>query len=455
MRVAIVGSGPAGFYAADYLLKAKDIVFDVDMFDRLPAPFGLVRFGVAPDHQRIKLAAKAFERTASSDRYRFFGNVALGRDLAVGELREHYDQVLLAVGSATDKRLAIPGEDLSGSHAATAFVGWYNGHPDFREEVFDLDCERAVVVGVGNVAMDVTRVLIRNPDELAPTDIAGYALDALRRSRVREIVLLGRRGPAQAAFDEGELADIVELAGVDVAVEPEPVRAAREDLASLDSAAKKNVSYLQKLIDRPGTGAERRVRLRFLASPVELVGHAGRVRGVRVEKNQLARRADGSVVARGTGEYEVIEAGLVMRSIGYHGIPLEGVPFDERNGIIPNVDGRVSDAGGAVQAGMYVVGWIKRGPTGLIGTNKSDAKQTVDQMLEDARRTRGDAASVRDRDAAERLLRERAVRAVTYPQWRVVDALEVAQGTRLGKVREKFYSVEAMLAALEAAARGS
>jgi len=453
MRVAIVGSGPAGFYAADYLLKAKDIVFEVDMFDRLPAPFGLVRFGVAPDHQRIKQAAKAFERTASSDRYRFFGNVSVGRDVGVDELRELYDQVLFAVGSATDKRLGIEGEDLAGSHAATAFVGWYNGHPDFRQESFDLDCERAVVVGVGNVAMDVTRVLIRSPDELAPTDIAGYALEALRKSRVREIVLLGRRGPAQAAFDQSELADIVELAGVDVSVDAAAVNAALPELATYDSATKKNVLYLKSLLERSPSGAERKVVLRFLASPVEILGDAGRVRAIRIEANQLVRRGDGSIAARGTGVYEVIETGLVMRSIGYHGIPLPGLPFDERSGVIPNRDGRITSDNGAAEPGLYAVGWIKRGPTGLIGTNKSDAKQTVDQMLEDARAGLERPALQRDPEAIERLLHERGIRPVTYPQWRILDTLEVAAGERLGKVREKFCSVQAMLEALEAAAR--
>jgi ferredoxin--NADP+ reductase len=452
LSVAVVGSGPAGFYASDLLLKSKDVVATVDMFERLPAPFGLVRFGVAPDHQRIKLAAKAFERTASSDRFRFFGNVRVGIDVSSAELRDRYDQVLYAVGSATDRRLGVVGEDLRGSHAATAFVGWYNGHPDFIEEKFELDCERVVVVGVGNVAMDVTRVLVRDTDELAKTDITDYALQALKKSAVREVVLLGRRGPAQAAFDQGELQDIVELSGVQVVVDPEPVRQAAASLAGLNSAARKNIEYLMRLADAGERDAPRRVRLRFLSSPLMLLGDGERVSALRIEKNRLVER-NGRIAAEGTGEHEDIECGLVMRSIGYHGVPLPGLPFDERNGVVPNVEGRVTEGvGGEPLVGLYVVGWIKRGPTGLIGTNKSDAKETTDRMLEDARRMREQSAPPRAGDIAA-LLAERSVRFVTFPQWRVLDEMELLAGQKLGKVREKFHTIESMLAALESSAR--
>jgi len=450
LRVAIVGSGPAGFYAAEWLFKAKELAVEVDLYERFPAPFGLVRFGVAPDHQKIKRVSAAFERTAQHPGFRFLGNVNVGVDISAGELKKHYDQVVYAYGSATDRRLGVAGEDSGGSHPATAFVGWYNGHPDFVTERFDLSCERAVVVGMGNVAMDVTRVLIRSSDELANTDIAPYALDALRTSRISEIVLLGRRGPAQAAFDQGELQDIAELAGVDVIVDREHALAAVEESASLDAAARKNAAYMAELANRGSTGAPRRVVLKFLVSPVELLAEADRVVGVKIEHNELVRRPDGSASARGTGRHEVLPAGMVMRSIGYQGTALPGVPFDERTSVIPNVEGRVTESkGGAVIPGVYAVGWIKRGPTGLIGTNKNDAKETADRMLEDIPRLEPAADEHRSRAAVDRLLADRGVRVISFADWRRIDAAELAAGKPLGKVREKFCSAEAMLAALK------
>ncbi len=448
--MAIVGSGPAGFYTAEWLFKAKDLAVEVDLFERFPAPFGLVRFGVAPDHQKIKKVSAAFERTANNPGFRFVGNVNVGTDVSAEEIRTHYDQVVYAYGSATDRRLGVPGEDLLGSHPATAFVGWYNAHPDFVLEQFDLSCERAVVVGMGNVAMDVTRVIIRSPDELANTDIAPYALQALRNSRVREIVLLGRRGPAQAAFDQGELQDIAELEGVDVIVDREHAQAAVAESAGLDAAARKNAAYMAQLAERGSTGAPRRVVLRFLVSPAELLAEAGRVNGVRIELNELVRRSDGSVSARGTGQHEVLPAGLVMRSIGYHGTALPGVPYDERGGVIPTVQGRVtSGSGGAVIPGVYAVGWIKRGPTGLIGTNKNDAKETADRMLEDVPALTPAADEYRPRGAIDELLKGRGVRAISFADWRRIDSAELALGKQAGKIREKFCSAGEMLAALE------
>ena len=445
-----MGSGPAGFYTAEWLLRAKDLAVEVDLLERFPAPFGLVRFGVAPDHQKIKKVSAAFERTANNPGFRFLGNVNVGSDVSAEELKNHYDQVVYAYGSATDRRLGVPGEDLLGSHPATAFVGWYNAHPDFVSEQYDLSCERAVVVGMGNVAMDVTRVIIRSPDELATTDIAPYALTALRSSRVREIVLLGRRGPAQAAFDQGELQDIAELEGVDVIVDREHAQAAVAESAELDAAARKNAAYMAQLAERGPTGAPRRVVLRFLVSPVELLAEGGRVNGVRIEQNELVKRADGSVSARGTGRHEVLPAGLVMRSIGYQGTALPGVPYDERAGVIPNAQGRVkTSSGGEVIPGVYAVGWIKRGPTGLIGTNKNDAKETADRMLEDVPNLTPVADEYRSRGAIDELLRGRGVRAVSFVDWRRIDAAELALGKQAGKVREKFSSAAEMLAILE------
>jgi ferredoxin--NADP+ reductase len=446
LRVAIVGSGPAGFYAADYLLKNQQLKVEVDMFERLPAPFGLVRFGVAPDHQSIKRVAAAFERTAQLPGFRYFGNVEIGRDITIEDLRRSYHEVLIATGSPTDRHLNVPGEDLEGSAAATSFVGWYNAHPDFCDLRFDFDAERAVIVGMGHVALDAARILLRDPQELEATDIPDYALQALRRSRIREVVLLGRRGPAQAAFDQGELFDIAQLANVDVLVEG---TAEIPHFEHLDHAARKNVEYIAELMQAPRKDAARRLRLRFLTSPVELLGDsAGHVRALRVENNELVVRANGSVVAQGTGKLETLETRMVLRSIGYQGVQLPGLPFDPKAATIPNLHGRITEAPeSGVIPGLYTVGWIKRGPTGLIGTNKLDAKETTELMLEDALQRLG-TTSIPDRDAALKLLQHKGVRIVTFEDWHRLDELEQAAGKARGKVREKYAHIDEMLAAL-------
>ncbi len=436
-RAAIVGSGPAGFYASEFLLRAG---LAVDLYERLPVPFGLVRYGVAPDHQSIKRVAAAFDRTAKHPQFRFRGNVDVGHKLSVLQLRRSYDAVVLAYGAATDRKLGVPGEELSGSHPATAFVAWYNAHPDFVSQRFDLSHERAVVVGMGNVALDVARVLIRSPAELSETDIYGPALLALRESHIREVVLLGRRGAAQAAFDQGELADIVALDGVSVSVEGDTNFAAREDA---DQATRKNLEYLAGLprVAEPG---KRRVRLRFLASPVEFVGSAGRVEALRIEENELVDKG-GAVSARGTGRFERLDTGLVIRSVGYQGTAMPGVPFDDRRGVIPNQAGRVLVEGGAVDPGLYVTGWIKRGPTGLIGTNKACAKETTDRVLEDLATLPKPAHEV---SAVDAVLADAKLRVVGYDDWRGLDATELERGKLAGKLREKIPSVVQMLALL-------
>jgi ferredoxin--NADP+ reductase len=443
-RAAIVGSGPAGFYAAEFLLRAG---LAVDLFEKLPAPFGLVRYGVAPDHQTIKRVAAAFDRTAKQPGFRFRGNVEVGRSVAVEELASAYDVVILAYGASTDRHLGVPGESLEGSHAATAFVAWYNSHPEHRANRYDLSSERAVVVGIGNVALDVARVLVRNPEELKGTDIAEPALSALRESRVREVVLLGRRGPAEAAFDQGELADIVGLSGVEVVVEGATSFVVPE---GAEAAVRKNVEYLATLPREASAKAERRVRLRFLASPNEVLGDGRRVTGLRFEENELVE-SGGKSVARGTGRMHDLETGLVIRSIGYHGTPIPGVPFDAKRGVIPNQGGRVLAEGGRPTPGLYVTGWIKRGPSGLIGTNKACAKETADAAL-------ADLASIAPRTVTasdiDRRLEEKGVRVVDYAAWRLVDQVELDRGKSLGKVRDKISTVEEMLAAaLPAAGR--
>ncbi len=447
--MAVVGSGPSGFYAAEALFRTPDLAVAVDMLDRLPAPYGLVRYGVAPDHQKMKSVIRMYEKTAAHPAFRFFGNVRLGRDVTVPELRGMYDQIVYAMGCETDRRLGVPGEDLRGSHSATEFVGWYNGHPDHRHGAYDLSVETAVVFGIGNVAMDVARVLARDPEELAPTDIAGYALDALRRSRVRDVWVIGRRGVAQAAFSPKEIEELGTLAGVDLLVDPaqleldDATRAEVED----DTNARKNVEYLEEKAEMGPAGHERRIHLLFQASPVRLVG-GERVEGVEIERNALVRDERGAVKARGTGAREVIPAGLVFRAIGYHGIPVEGVPFDAKRGIVPNDDGRVLDPAGRPLPGEYVVGWAKRGPSGLIGTNRGCSAGTAAHMVADL--PAGVTGGAAGPDALASLLAGRGVRAVTFEDWKRLDRLEEERGRPLGKIRERFLSVDDMIAALAA-----
>jgi ferredoxin--NADP+ reductase len=429
-------------------------VVEVDMFDRLPTPYGLVRFGVAPDHQKIKSVTATFDKIAVSHRFRFYGQVEFGKDVKVDDLREHYHQILYATGAQTDRRMAIPGEELEGSHAATDFVAWYNGHPDYRDCQFDLQQEQVAVVGVGNVAVDVARILCRTADELAATDISEYALEALRKSRIREVYMLGRRGPAQAAFTNPEIKELGELADADLVVLPDEValdeltRAALE--RSQDPATLKKVEILQAFGRRGPTGKSRKLVLRFLVSPVELIGNGGgRVVAMRLVKNQLQLSSAGTLQARPTGKFEELPAGLVFRSVGYRGVPLAGVPFNESWGVILNEKGRVLNPDSRQPVvGEYVTGWIKRGPTGVIGTNKPDAAETVAAMLEDLARGVILRPSHPDASAAEALIRQRQPNYFSYADWRRLNELEVARGRAAGRPRVKFTRVEEMLAAL-------
>lgn len=450
LRVAIIGSGPSAFYAADYLLRRGISDVEIDMFERLPTPYGLVRGGVAPDHPKIKSVTRAYERTAHDPRLRFFGNVEYGRDLHHVDLIRHYHAIIYAVGAQTDRRLNIPGEDLPGSHAATEFVGWYNGHPDYCDLTFDLTQESAVVVGNGNVAMDVARILARTYEELHPTDIAPHALEALRDSRVKTIYVLGRRGPAQAAFTNPEIKELAEMEAADVIVPLEDVQLDPLSAASLrdaDRAAVRNVEILTGYAKRPATGKPRQIIMRFLVSPVEILG-TERVEAVRIGKNELYQTADGSLRPRPTGETEVIPAGLVFRSIGYHGVALPEVPFDDVMGVIPNAEGRVIEPDGSFRTGEYVVGWIKRGPTGIIGSNKPDALETVERLLEDAAAGRLLHPPHPDRQDIEDALAQRQVRVVSFDDWCLIDQLECQRGRAIGRERIKFTHVEDILAAL-------
>ncbi len=450
LRVAIVGSGPSSFYAALALFKQKGLKAEVDIYDRLPTPYGLVRFGVAPDHQSIKGVTRVYEKIAFSERLRFFGNVQVGQDISVTELEKHYDQIVYATGSETDRRLGIPGEDMEGSYTATEFVGWYNSHPDYCHRSFQLSSERVAVVGVGNVAMDVTRILVKNPDQLSPTDIADKALKVLCQSRVREVILLARRGPAQVAFSPREIREIGNLEGVDLVVDSQEMELDTASKGSLKKEDIQNVVYLREK-SREGEGRHsRKVRLRFCVSPVEILGQHGCVRAVKIEQNELYRDERGRIRPRGTGRYQVLPVGLIFRSVGYRGLPLPGVPFDEKRGLICNREGRVTDASsGLVVPNQYVVGWIKRGPTGLIGTNKGDSAETVKRMVEDIGGRSAPVNPDKTPGAVDRLFATKELRVVSFEDWKLLDQREVEEGERFGKIRQKLATVPEMLEAIE------
>jgi ferredoxin--NADP+ reductase len=440
VRAAVVGAGPSGFYATDQLLDAG---FEVDLFDALPTPYGLVRAGVAPDHPKIKSVTRVYTKTAQRPGFRFFGGVELGADVAREELLARYHAVVYAVGTASDNRLGIPGEGLAGAHAATEFVGWYNGHPAHADRVFDLGAERAVVIGNGNVAIDVARMLMLTAEEVAPTDTADHALAALATSAVREVVLLGRRGPAQAAFTNPELLELGELARADVVVDAADLQldsasAAWLDSEAADRTARRNVEILRDYAARRPSGRSHRVVLRFLRSPVQVLGDdTGRITGVRVAVNRIEAAPDGRLHAVPTGEEEVIACGLVLRSIGYRGTALPGVPFDDRGGLIRNEGGRVADAAGAPCPGEYAVGWIKRGPSGVIGTNKKCAADTVARIVEDRDAGRLATPAHPERDDVEAWLRGRVERLVTWDGWTAIDAHETRAGELQGRPRVK------------------
>src|SRR6476661_8781349 len=411
-RAAVVGAGPAGFYLTDQLLAAG---FAVDLYDVLPTPFGLVRSGVAPDHPKIKSVTRVYDKTAQHEAFRFFGGVELGSDISREELLERYHAVIYAVGTATDRRLGIEGEDRPGSVAATEFVAWYNGHPEFADHDFPLHADRAVVIGNGNVAIDVARMLVLDPDELTPTDTADHAIAGFGGAAVRDVVILGRRGPGEASFTNPELRELGELARADIIVHPEDLEGIDTD--ALEPTPRRNVEILRDYAQRERTDKTHSIELRFFRSPLELVGDDadGHVSGLRVVRNELV---DGRAVP--TEEEEVIECGLVVRSIGYRGRPLPGVPFDEDRGLIRNDGGRVTADDGEPLPGEYVVGWIKRGPSGVIGTNKKDAADTTAKVIADAEAETLNTPRVED--DPEPWLRERVPGLVTWEGWQAIDA---------------------------------
>jgi ferredoxin--NADP+ reductase len=457
LRVAIVGAGPAGFYAAEALQKSAPGI-SIDMFDRLPTPFGLVRGGVAPDHPKIKSVARVFERIAMQPGFRFLGNVQIGRDLTTDELHRHYDAVLYTVGADTDRHLGIPGEHLRGSHAATEFVAWYNGHPDYAERAFDLTQSAAAVIGIGNVAMDLVRIMATSADHLATTDLAVHALDALRTASLREIHIIARRGPVQAACTTPELRELAEIDGVDLVVDPrdlqlDPISA--EHLATADDrTAQNNIALLRDWAAKPSTGAPRRIIFHFNASPEEIIGD-GRVEQLRLMRNELVPDGHGSVQPIPTGEVVTIPVGLVFRSVGYRGTAIPGLPFDPRRGVIPNVTGRVVESVDSATnvRGVYVAGWIKRGPQGVIGTNKSCAAETIDHLLADAVSGRLTPAEHRAADL-DALLGERDIDVTSWSDWQAIDRAEIERGKPAGRPREKLTDIAQMLQVVRTAREG-
>jgi ferredoxin--NADP+ reductase len=446
-RVAIVGAGPAGAFAAACLLRARGDA-EIDFLERLPTPWGLLRGGVAPDHDEIKRLEDTFERQTLARGCRFLGNVEVGVDVSHAELMRHYTAVVYATGARTDKSLGVPGEDLPGSWAATDFVAWYNGHPDARALEFDLSAPRAVVIGNGNVAADVTRILSLSPAALEHTDIADHALAALRESRIEEVVVLGRRGPAQAAFTSAELRELGRLDGVDIRVDSAEVELDLVSRTWLEEegtfTARKNVELLREFAARPERPeAPRRIVLRFLRSPVELRG-AGRVEAIAIRRNEIVRDDAGVLRARPSEHaVETLECGLVLRSVGYRAVPLPDVPFDERYFVLPNRHGRVLATDGEPLPGVYAVGWIKRGPTGILGTNKRDAEQTVACLVEDL----AEGVLPEPGGSIDSLLFDRKPDLVTVEGWRAIDAVELARGRSEQRPRVKLASRAELLAA--------
>jgi ferredoxin--NADP+ reductase len=453
LRVAIVGAGPAGFYAAEHLFKRKSPVVEIDMFDRLPTPFGLIRAGVAPDHQKIKSVTKVFDRTAKKPGFRFFGFVELSHDISVADLLDHYHQIVIATGAQTDRSLNIPGIDLAGSHPATEFVAWYNGHPDFRDYEFDLTQESAAVIGIGNVAVDVARILCRTPDELAKTDIADYALEALSNSSVKKVYMLGRRGPAQGAFTSPELKELGELADADVVVLPEEAaldKLSEAAMADADRGTTRKVEIIGNFARMQPSGKGKELHLRFLVSPVELKGNQlGQVSSMTLVHNELYATEAGTLRPRAIEKFEEIDVGLVFRSIGYRGVPIADIPFNDSWGVIHNQSGRiVNPDNGQHLIGMYTTGWIKRGPSGVIGTNKPDAAETVDKMVEDLADGRISQPKNPGPSSVVEMIKQKQPDYFSYDDWLKLDQMEISQGVAENRPRKKFTSVEEMIAAI-------
>jgi len=444
LHIAIVGSGPSGFYACEALLKS-DLYINITMLERLPVPYGLVRSGVSPDHPKLKQAIQVYARIAQSPRFHLLANVTVGRDISVAELSETHHAVIFAYGAESDRKLGIPGEDLNGSHTATEFVGWYNGHPDYRDRVFDLSSETAVIIGQGNVAADVARILAKSVDELKHTDIAEHALDTLAESKIRDIYVVGRRGPAQVKFTPKELREFEDLELCQPVIGDSELQlnpASEAELADKqNSGQRKIVDQLKKLAAIGNSGKPRNCHFTFLKSPQRLLG-TGHLEKVVFEINRLGGEPM-QQSATGTGETLELNTGILFRSIGYRGMPMPGLPFDDRKGLIPNTAGRITENDTPL-AGLYVTGWIKRGPTGIIGTNRADSVATVQSLLEDLE-SRDTGINKSGADGVCKLLQSRNVRYVSFEEWEKIDQSEIDRGQAKGKPREKYTRINEML----------
>jgi ferredoxin--NADP+ reductase len=446
-RVAILGSGPAGFFAADHLFKNNELNIEIDMYDKLPTPFGLVRSGVAPDHQKIKTVTKVYDKIAANPKFKFFGLIEYGNHITLEDLKHHYHQVLFATGAQTDRRMNIPGEDLNRSHTATEFVAWYNSHPDFADLEFDLSGEKIAIIGMGNVAVDVARILCRSEEELSKTDIAGYAFEKLVNSNVKEVFMIGRRGPAQAAFTNPELKELGNLDMADCLILKEESQL--DDLTTQylsdnpERSIERKVEMISEYSNHTKT-KEKSLTIRFLLSPTEIIpDEDGNVKAIKLVKNALSKSDDGSLRPKATEENEILEVDMVFRSIGYSGIPLPEIPFKESWGIIPNKNGRITDISEEnTLTGLYCTGWIKRGPTGVIGTNKTDSAETVALMIEDINNNNTFQPENTESEKIEALIKERNPEYIDYEDWLKIDSEEIARGEKVGRPRVKFTKID-------------
>ncbi len=449
LRVAIIGSGPSGFYAVDALYKS-DLEVNVDMYDRLATPYGLLRGGVAPDHQQMKTLERYYERIATKNTsFSFYGNVQIGRDLTINELKEHYDAIICACGAETDRKLNIPGESLPGSHTATEFVGWYNGHPDYQHLSFDLSQKEVAIIGQGNVAIDVARILGKTIQELSTSDITQHALDELDKSQVETIHLIGRRGPVQAAFTQLEIKELGELDDCDVQISETDLQLNPESQEELDdpknNKARKNMAILEAFSNRPKQNKRKTIVIHFFKSPTEIKGD-NTVTGLTLETNKLQGEA-GQQKARGTGQTSPLPCQLIFRSVGYRGIPMPGLPFDDKKGILPNENGRLINEDNTPMIGVYAVGWIKRGPSGVLGSNKPDSTDTVKTLFSDLQSLT--PCKTPSTQPLLDKLDDKEIPVVTFDDWKQIDNEEKQRGEKTGKPREKFTSSKEILSFLK------
>ena len=444
VRIAVIGAGPSGFYATEALLRNHDSV-EIDLIDRLPTPYGLVRYGVAPDHPKIKSVTRLYAKTANNPRVRFLGNVEYGKDLELIDLERYYHATIFAVGSPADQKLGIEGEDLQGSLSATEFVAWYNGHPDYIDLQPNLSARCISIIGMGNVAVDVARILAKSVDELRTTDIANHALEALAESKVKHIYMVGRRGPIQGKFTSQELRELGNLKNASLILDPKQLELDHASIQTVERSpvAKRNFMILKEFSTSFQKGKNRELHMIFLASPQKIVG-TNSVEAIKLETNRLETSPDGYIKAIGTGKTFQLESQMILKSVGYKGMPLKGLPFDSKRNIIPNVKGRVIDGiGGEPLSGKYVAGWIKRGPTGVIGTNKADALETVEELLNDGLRSPSNSNT--DPQAITELLKDKGVPYVEFHNWHKLDTFEIELGRAENRPRVKVTEVDQML----------